>query len=213
MLSLDGVESIGVVSAWMLEPDLGALLLGLRERGYATARVRPRSAGGYEIMFLEPGVIAIKGLTYILYNPERRILAVEGSRAEDVLATLNEVEEILRGVGSKPERGVLFYELQAKAKASGGRAALKKTVETEDLLGFNLLAVPTSLVSADGNPNSTQWFHLEVRPLWSSWPDERVRYEVILVYRDRKDKLMETLKRLGDLLKEILNRINTVLEK
>ena len=45
MLSLDGVESIGVISAWMLEPDLGALLLGLRERGYATARVRPRSAG------------------------------------------------------------------------------------------------------------------------------------------------------------------------
>ena len=103
MLSLDGVESIGVVSVWMLEPDLGALLLGLRERGYATARVRPRSAGGYEIMFLEPGVIAIKGLTYILYNPERRILAVEGSRAEDVLAALNEVEELEASAASRRE--------------------------------------------------------------------------------------------------------------
>ncbi len=43
-------------------------------------------------MFLEPGVIAIRGLTYILYNPERRTLAVEGSRAEEVLATLDEIE-------------------------------------------------------------------------------------------------------------------------
>ena len=212
MLSLDSIESVGVVSAWMLEPDLGALLLGLRERGYATARVRPRSAGGYEIMFLEPGVIAIKGLTYILYDPGRRTLAIEGFRSEEVLVTLNEVEEVLKDVGNRPERGVLFYELQAKAKASGSRSALKKAVEAKDLLGFNLLAVPTSFVSADGDPNSTRWFHLEVRPLWPSWPDERVRYEVILVYRDRKDKLVEVLKRLRDALGEVLNRVAVFME-
>lgn len=212
MLSLDGVESIGVISAWILEPDLGALLLGLGKRGYATARVRLRSDGGYVIKFLEPGVVAIKGSTYILYSPERRTITVEGPKAEEVLATLSEVEEVLRGTGNRPERGVLFYELRVAAKASGGRWAFRKAVGAKDLLGFDILAVPVSFVSADGDPYSARWFRLEVRPLWPSWSDERVRYALLLAYRDGRDRLVETLKRLEELLGEILKRINAVLE-
>ena len=212
MLDLERVESVAVLSVWMLEPNLGALLVKLRERGYAAARVRPKSLGGYEILFLEPpGVIAIKGLTYVLYNPERRVLTIEGHKAEEVLLTLNEVEENLRGVGNNPEKGVLFYELQAKAIARGSKWAIKKEVETKDLLGLNLLAMPTSFVSADDDPSSNRCLHLEVRPLWSSLSDEQVRYEVVLIYRDKKDKLVETLRRLENIMGEVLRRATTLL--
>ncbi|MCY0891524.1 MAG: hypothetical protein OWQ51_11250 [Pyrobaculum arsenaticum] len=45
----------------------------------------------------------------ILCCQERRTVIVEGSKAEWVCATLGEVEEVLKGVGSRSESGVLFY--------------------------------------------------------------------------------------------------------
>jgi len=56
MVVVEGIESIGLLSVWMLEPRLPELLLELRKRGYATARVRPKSLSGYDITFIEPMV-------------------------------------------------------------------------------------------------------------------------------------------------------------
>ena len=212
MVVIESIESIGLLSVWMLEPRLPELLLELRKRGYATARVKPKSLSGYDVMFIEPNVAAIKGSTYILYNPGRRTITIEGSNVNELLLVFNEVEEILKNVGSDPAKGVLFYELQAKARASGGRWALKKTVKVEDLLGLDLLAVPVSFVSIEGDPNSTRWFHLDVRPLWTSWSDEKVRYEVVLVYRDSRERLLNVLRNIDKVLKEVLERVNDTLE-
>jgi len=101
-------------------------------------------------MFIEPGVVAIKGSTYMLYNSSRRSIAVESSKVDELLHVFSEVEEVLKSVGSDPAKGVLFYELQVKARASGGKWVLKKTIKTSDLLGQDLLALPISFVSAKG---------------------------------------------------------------
>lgn len=212
MVVIEGIENISLLSAWILEPRLPELLLELRKRRYATARVKPKSLGGYSIMFIEPGVAAIKGSTYVLYNPDRRTLTIEGSNVDELLPVFNEVEEVLRSVGSDPAKGVLFHELQVKALASGGRWALRKTVKVSDLLGLDLLVVPISFVSANGDPNSTRWFHLDVRPLWTSWTDEKVRYEVVLVHRDDKERLVNVLRDIDNVLKEVIKRASDFLE-
>jgi len=212
MLSVEYIENIGLLSVWMLEPRLPELLLELRKRGYATARVKPKSLGGYDIMFIEPNVVAIKGLTYILYNPDRRLITVESSKVDELLHVFSEMEEVLKSVGSNPAKGVLFYEVQVKAKASGSRWTLKKTIKMDDLLGQDLLAIPISFVSAKGDPNSTQWFHLDVRPLWTSWSDERTHYEVVLIYRDNREKLIDVLRNINSVLRDVLKRISDVLE-
>lgn len=211
MMVFEGIESIGLLSVWMLEPRLPELLLELRKKGYTTARVKPKSLGGYDITFIEPNVAAIKRSTYVLYNPGRRTITIEGFNADELLLVFNEVEEILKNVGSDPAKGVLFYELQVKAIASGDRWTLRKTVKVDDLLGLNLLVVPISFVSADGDPNSTRWFHLNVRPLWTSWSDERVHYEVVLIYRDDRKRLVNVLRNIDSVLKEVLKRASDFL--
>lgn len=158
MISLEKIESVSLLSIWMLEPRLPELLLELGRRGYATARVWPKSLGGYDIRFIEPNVAAIKGSTYILYNPYRRTLIIKGSNIDEMLSIFNEVEEILRNIGSDPNKGVLFYELQAKIKANGEKWFLKKIIKVDNALGLRFLAIPTSFVSVKGDPNSTKYF-------------------------------------------------------
>jgi len=210
MIVIENVEIVSLLSVWMLDPRLSELLLELRKKGYATARVKPRSLGGYDITFIEPNVAAIKGSTYILYNAGRRTITVEGPNVDELLSVFNEMEEILRGVGSDPIKGVLFYELRVKAKASGDKFILGKFIEMDDL-GLKLSVVPISFVSAESDPNSTSWFHLDVRPIWTSWSDERVRYEIVLIYRDDKEKLINTLRNINNILRSILVRISDVL--
>jgi len=211
MIVFKGIESIGLLSVWVLEPRLPELLLGLREKGYVTGRVRPKGLGGYEVTPVEPNVVAIKGLTRVGYDQGRRAVIIEGPNPSELHSVFSEVEDVLRDAGSDPARGVLFYELQVRARASGGKWALKKAVGAKDLLGTDLLAVPVSFVSLNGDPNSLKWLHLEVRPLWTSWPEERVRYEVTLVCRDNRDKLLNMLQGISDILKGILERIQSEL--
>jgi len=213
LISIEGIESISLLSIWMLEPNYAGLLLGLGKRGYITARVRPMSLGGYSITMLEPpDTIAVKGSTRILYNSWRRVLTVEGSNADEVLNVFNEVEELLKNVGSNPAEGVLFYELQVKAISSGGKMALRRSIKTEDILGVELAAVPISFVSINGDPNTTYWLQLDIKPMWTSWSSDRVRYEVVLIYRDKKEKLINTLRNIDNILREIIKRISDSLE-
>ena len=132
-MTLEGVESVSLVSVWMLEPPLPQLLWELGRRGYVTARVRPRSLGGYNITFLEPGIVAVKGRTYLVYDGGRRQIIVEGPDAKSVSSAFNEVEDALSTVVGDPSRGVLFYELQAKAKAHGDRLIMKKAFENRPI--------------------------------------------------------------------------------
>ena len=207
MVSLDALESVGLLSVWMLEPQLPGLLAELKGKGYLTAKVRAKSTGGYSLTFIEPGVVAVKGSTYVLYNPERRSLTVEGSNVDETLLVFNEVEESLRRVGSGPEGRVLFYELQVKARAVGERL-VGGVVNASDVLGFNLLAIPMSFVMEDGDPNTSRWFHLDVRPIWTTWAGAgRVLYEVVVIYRDEKRVLLDTLSRLRDVLSGVLEAV------
>jgi len=218
MLSIETIEAIGLTSMWMLEPRVPELLLELSRRGYATARVKPKILGGYDIMPIESyadhsGIVAIKGSTYVLYNPSRRAITIEGPYGEAVASVFAEVEEALKGLGSDPAKGVLFYELLAKARARGGRLALGVTVWASDLLGQDMLAIPTSFIPAEGDPNSTQWFHLDIRPLWTSWTDDNVRYEVVLIYRNNIEKLLGVLRSINRILEELVRRISDYPEK
>jgi len=208
VLSVEGIEVVSLASVWLLEPRVPELLLELGKRGCATARVKPKSLGGYEVVSIESDVVAARGSTYVLYNPVRRMIAVEGYNANEVLLVFNEVEETLKKLGSDPSKGVLFYELIAKARAWGGKLMLKETVKTSELLGQELLVIPTSFISAKGDPNKTQWLHLDVRPIWTSWAEEKVRYEVILIYRDDKGKLLNVLKNVENILKGLIEKIN-----
>ncbi len=213
MITIEGIESVALSSIWMLNPSLPELLLELGKRGYAVARVRPRSLGGYDVIFIEPNVVAFRKSTFILYDPNRRMITIEGSDANDVFDVFNDVEKVLKNVGSNPDRGVLFYELLSKAKAVGNKWILNKPIKVDDLLGLDLLAIPISFVSAKGDPNSKQWFQLDIRPIWTSWSDEKVRYEVILICRDSKERLVDILKNINNVLKNILERISNILIK
>ncbi|ABL88633.1 hypothetical protein Pisl_1477 [Pyrobaculum islandicum DSM 4184] len=210
-MQVETIERVGLQSLWLLEPRIAELLARLSGRGYITARVRPRALGGYDITFIEPpNVIAYRGSTYVMYDPSRRSLVVEGFSNNEVLAVFHEVEEILRDVGSDPKKGVLLYELQVKALARGNRPT--EVVKTSDIIGIDLLAVPMAFVSADGDPNSTRWFHLELRPVWTSWSDEKTYYEVVVIYREKKERLIDALKNIDKILREIIQRIYSSLE-
>ena len=212
MISIESIEVVSIVSVWMLEPRLPELLLELKKLGYAVARVKPKSAGGYEVMFIEPNVAAIKGSTYILYDPGRRAITIEGPSVNELLYVFNEVEQVLKNVGSDPAKGVLFYELRTKARAYGDRLSIKEAIKV-DKLGMELLAIPVSFVSAEGDPNTTKWFHLDIRPIWTSWTDEKVWYEIVLIYRDDKERLLHTLKSLDEVLREVIKSVSEYFER
>ena len=53
-------------------------------------------------MFIEPNVAAIKGSTYILYDPGRRVITIEGPNVDELLHVFNEVEQTLKSVGGDP---------------------------------------------------------------------------------------------------------------
>jgi len=207
MIAISTIELISLLSVWMLEPRLPETLVELRKRGYVTAKVKPRDVGGYDITFIESNVVAIKGSTYIQYNPGRRSISIGSSNVKELLFVFNEVESILKEKGSDPNKGALFYELKVKAKAVGNRLVLRNRIETDDLLGVKLLAIPISFVAEDADPNRAQWFHLDIRPIWTSWPNEKIHYEIILVYRDDKDKLIKFLENIEEKLNEFLKRV------
>ncbi len=219
MIELTRVESLRIVSVWMLEPQVPRLLMELGKRGYVTARVVPKPLAGYEITVLEPAtpgadmLIAIKGSTYVFYNRVRRSLAVEGPKASDVVRILEEVEQVLESVGSSPARGVLFYELLAKGIAKGDRLVLTKKVRLRQTLDVELDIVPTTLTLSTGDPNSTYWLHLEIKPHWTSWPEDTVYYELNLVYRDNRKKLVHIATEVEALLKELLLRLQEALRE
>gem|GEM_PF-6881458 len=41
--------------------------------------------GGYSIVLIEPNVVAVKGSTYILYDPSRRSIAIESPNPNELL--------------------------------------------------------------------------------------------------------------------------------
>ena len=213
MITLQGLERVSLLSVWMLNPNLGEFLAILRNKGYITAKVKPRSGGGYDIAFLEPpNVIAIKGSTYLMYDPGRRSLMVDGATPDEMLLAFNEVENLLREVGSDPDKCVLFYEFLAKASAVANKLYLGP-LETSDILGFNVIMLPITIVSENGDPNSTNWFHMDIRPMWTSWKDNKIRYEITLIYRNEKSILIKFAKTLENNLKKLLDRISIFLSR
>ncbi|MCD6443388.1 hypothetical protein J7L70_00045 [Candidatus Bathyarchaeota archaeon] len=212
MISLENIEIIDLISVWMLEPQLPEFLLELMKKGYAVARIIPKGLGGYDLTFIEPNVIAIKGSTRLLYNPGRRTITLKSPKVDELLSIFNDVEDTLKNVGSDPEKGVLFYEINVKAKAIGDKLVLRSPIKTNDLLGSDLSVIPTNFVCEGGDPNSRKWFHLSIKPIWTSWPENRVRYEVVLIYRNSRETLISLLRELDNALKGIIERINVTLE-
>jgi len=210
-LKVESVEVISLMSKWMLDPLLPELLNELGKRGYITARVKPVSTGGYNILFIEPNVVAIKGSTSVLYDLVKRSLSVESSDPGVLVKVFDEIEEILKSLGNDPAKGVLFYELTAKAKLSGSRFTFGKPVKMGDSMGVELLVVPTTFVLANGDPNSTRWLHLDVKPIWSSWSSGRVYYELIFICRDTREKLLGIISNFNKILNDIIVAVSEAL--
>lgn len=80
-------------------------------------------------------------------------------------------------------------------------------LKRNNILGKKLIAIPTSFVIEDANPNTTHWFHLDIRPIWTSWSDEKVHYEVVIIYRNDKDKLVKFLENIEEKLNELIRKI------
>lgn len=202
--------SISLLSVWMLDPRLDELLPELARQGYVTARVRPFSIGGYNVAFIEPpNVVAVKESTYILYDFGRRSLTVEDQDPNRVFSAFQELERALKNAGSDPNRGVLFYELQARARVGGDKLVLKKGLHmgVSNALDLDLEVVPTSVVSASGDPNSTRWFQLDIRPIWSSWGGEKTYYEAVLIYRDDREAVLRILGSINLVFETLLREL------
>ena len=201
------IERIAFISIWVLNLDLPSLVGMLSQKGYITARIKPRF-DAYEIGFLEPpNVIAVKGATRICYDVMRRSLEVESPHSEEALSALKDLDEILESSGMDPKEGALVYELQVKAKISGVNMPLGK-LSAGDLLGEDLLYIPSLFVIAKGNPNSSKWFDLRLTPIWATWAREDKRvFELTLVYRDKKEKMVFFAQSIKENLEKLMRRI------
>ena len=64
-------------------------------------------------------------------------------------------------------------------------------------------------VIKDGNPNSTKWFSLEIRPIWQTYSKDnnRIIYEIKIIYRDDLDKVVSVSKNFGEILEKLLSNI------
>ncbi len=204
-----GIEEVAIriSSVWVLNLDLVSLIHKLRELGYNVARIKVKPPDGIGLLPLEPpDVIAAKGLCSIGYDHGRRVLYVEGQRPTDVLAVFNEVENVLKDLGTDPGKA-LFYELMANVKARIGRLRLLRghDLEVADIIGYNLKLVGGSFVA--GEPNSIKFLELRLLPLWTRWKGPDGLYTIIIVYRDERSKLLEFLKHFEEKLVAVLRRV------
>lgn len=218
MVKLVRVEVVKVVSVWMLEPDIPLMLMELGRKGFVVARVVSRPLSGYEIAPLEPPsprgpglLLAVRNATRIYFNPGRRSLAVEGSNAGDVVAVVEQVEQVLKNVGSDPARGVLFYEVMARGLARGNKLLLGKRVRLGSVLDSELEILPSTLVLSNADPNSKHWLIFEVKPHWTSWPEDNVYYEVNMVYRHTRDRVLQAAAHVETLFTEILEELHKLM--
>ena len=198
---------IRISSVWVLNLDLVSLIHKLKELGYNVARIKVRPPDGIGLLPLEPpDVIAAKGLCSIGYDHGRRVLYVEGQRPADVLAVFNEVENVLKDLGTDPEEA-LFYELMAnvKARIRHLRPLKGRDLEVADIIGYNLKLVGGSFVA--GEPNSTRFLELRLFPLWTRWKGPDGLYTIIVVYRDERRRLLEFLKHFEEKLVAVLRRV------
>jgi len=136
----------------------------------------------------------------------REFYTLRGSKPSDVLSTFNEVEEIIKELGTNPE-SALFHELTAniKAKISHLKLFEEHSLETADIIGYNLKLVGGSFTS--GEPNSTRFLELRLTPLWVRWKASNGVYSIAIVYRDEKNKILKLLEKFEEKVIEILRRI------
>jgi len=202
------IGRVTILSVWMLLPDLVLLLNALRQNDYVTAPIRP-THDGYDLATLErPNVIAAKGPVRIHVDFNRRTLGIESHSSEAVLKAFADVERIIEQSGLDLSSNPLFYEVQVRARVSDFPSPMR-TIETTSITDFRLLQVPSLFVMADGDPNSDRWLDLRLTPIWTLWPNEEKRlFDLVLVYRDAKDRLMGFLENMQTKLDELLDMIS-----
>lgn len=192
---------------WIIDPDIPGLLLHLAQKKFITAPQRVQD-DGYQIAFLEPpDVVAVKNRLRICFNPNRRILAVEGEEVEQLKNTVQEVWNALQELGINPDQQALVKEIEIVGRVKDLKLREKKLNNLEGT-NFPLIAMCPVVVMKNGNPNSAHWFHFRLTPVWAVWAEEKKRgFHFGLVYRDKKDALFNFLEKAEEAIKDLLNQI------
>ena len=200
-------ERIALITVWTIDPDLFYLINKLNEKGFIVARIKP-SHEAYNIEFLErSGTIAIKESSRVYYQLERKTLGVEGIEIDKIVQCFKEVEAIFEEIGINVGKTALICEAQVKARLTDLKFPLKK-LNTEKIVGFNINYFPSLFVMENMDPNTSRWFNFSVDPIWPTWYDEERRsYNLKIVYRDEKEKIVEFIKNLYEIINQIIEKI------
>lgn len=204
------ILSVALQTVFMLDPDMILLVEELRKRGYITGEPNIRGEAIIGIFVVEASdVIARKGGVRVYYNFGRRTLGIQSSSNSEVLGSLKEVDDALRSIGVDRDEALIPYELAAIAQAELAPKFAGRTLGMEDVLGFDLNFIGAYFARLGGDPNSRDWFHVSVQPIYSSYRPGRDTnpYRLTLTYRSGKEDVLKMIRTLPDVLGKICEKV------
>jgi len=204
------ILSVALQTVFMLDPDMILLFEELRKRGYITGEPNIRGEAIIGIFVVEASdVIARKGGVRVYYNSGRRTLGIQSSSNSEVLGSLKEVDDALRSIGVDRDEALIPYELAAIAQAELAPKFAGRTLGMEDVLGFDLNFIGAYFARLGGDPNSRDWFHVSVQPIYSSYRPGRDTnpYRLTLTYRSGKEDVLKMIRTLPDVLGKICEKV------
>jgi len=203
------ILSVALQTVFMLDPDMILLFEELRKRGYITGEPNIRGEAIGIFVVEASDVIARKGGVRVYYNFGRRTLGIQSSSNSEVLGSLKEVDDALRSIGVDRDEALIPYELTAIAQAELAPKFAGRTLGMEDVLGFDLNFIGAYFARLGGDPNSRDWFHVNVQPIYSSYRPGRDTnpYRLTLTYRGGKEDVLKMIRTLPDVLGKICEKV------
>jgi len=211
MLTIE-ISNYAINTMWLLHPNYANLVQKLKERKYSCPDLRP----GH---FPESGILAKKGTQkgeiFIIVEPQRRVLGIEGISIKDVARYFNEVMDILSNDGDIG-KNVIICELIGNITISSNNNPLEKIenifgehklFQFNNALGENLRPFTIKLVPIGKKPTESEWFELTIEPYDLQ---SNTHYHLRIVYRnpartnitafveDFEDKVLNWIKKIEE---------------
>ena len=115
---------------------------------------------------------------------------------------MEDINRLLEKLNIDTKNGVLFYEVKVRGRVSGLEPPRAEYELKENIVLNGLM---TDFIC--GNPNSKKFLHIKIIPVWSAWKNKPLMYELTIIYRENKEKLVEFLGNLDAFVKLFLEKI------
>ncbi len=190
------------------------ILDSLRRKGFEiVATVPPAPPFGLKLYL--GGSIARKGDCNVILNPDKKIIACEGTSIVDTVKCFNELLEVCREDFSVGDQEFDYYEVLSRYVVKPVKSPLEMIRSREwgelyervsSILGVRVHPYVISFVVAGRSPKDRKWLDIRLYPD-PALPD---RFGVEIVYRDEK---MENVLSFIDRMEDNIQKIIEVLEE